>query len=393
MNREEVLEQILEIPNNNVLITLPTGFGKTKIAIERVKHLAKPNNTLLIVVPRNILKLTWKEEIDKWWSNCNIDYQFTTYVSLHKYTGHWNFVIFDEAHHLSERCRDTLDDFSIDNSILLSATVKKDLKQEFKGLFSNLYCYNISLRDAINNEVLPDPTVYLIPLTLDNKNITETIIKNPKAKGRIIECSWATRWQYINQKNYPVRINCTKRQYLEDLNSQIDWYKRRAIQTRNEVVKTKWLKLCGDRLKFLSNSKTSFILELLLKFNKYRTLTFCNNIEQTELLGKFCINSKNKESNTYLEYFNNGTIDHITTCNMLNEGCNLSNCQIGIYANLNSSETIVKQRTGRLLRHKNPVIIIPYYKNTREEELVNKMLEDYNPNLVKTVNFISEIIL
>lgn len=70
---------------------------------------------------------------------------------------------------------------------------------------------------------------------------------------------------------------------------------------------------------------------------------------------------------------------------------NLTNCQVGIYANLNSSESIIKQRMGRLLRHPHPVIIVPYYKRTREEELVNKMLEDYNPNLVKTISFIEEI--
>ena len=76
---------------------------------------------------------------------------------------------------------------------------------------------------------------------------------------------------------------------------------------------------------------------------------------------------------------------------MLNEGMNLVNCQIGIYANLNSSETIIKQRTGRLLRHKNPIIIIPYYENTRDEELVDRMLENYNPELITTVNSIYEI--
>jgi superfamily II DNA or RNA helicase len=70
---------------------------------------------------------------------------------------------------------------------------------------------------------------------------------------------------------------------------------------------------------------------------------------------------------------------------------NLTDCQVGIYANLNSSETIIKQRIGRLLRHKNPVIIIPYYKNTRDEELVNKMLENYNEDLVKTISNIQEI--
>ena len=41
---------------------------------------------------------------------------------------------------------------------------------------------------------------------------------------------------------------------------------------------------------------------------------------------------------------------------------------------------------GRLLRHKNPVLIVPYFKNTREEELVNKMLENYNPALITVID-------
>lgn len=39
----------------------------------------------------------------------------------------------------------------------------------------------------------------------------------------------------------------------------------------------------------------------------------------------------------------------------------------------------------RLLRHKEPLIIIPYYKDTREQEIVEKMLEDYNPELTRTI--------
>ena len=70
---------------------------------------------------------------------------------------------------------------------------------------------------------------------------------------------------------------------------------------------------------------------------------------------------------------------------------NLVNCQVGIYANLNSSDTIVKQRMGRLLRHKNPVLIVPYFVGTRDEELANNMLENYNPKLVTVINDYKEI--
>lgn len=71
---------------------------------------------------------------------------------------------------------------------------------------------------------------------------------------------------------------------------------------------------------------------------------------------------------------------------------NLTNCRIGIYATLNSSERMIIQKLGRLLRHPNPIIIIPYFVATRDEEIINKMCENYNPELVFTINNINDLI-
>lgn len=391
MTREDMLKEILSLKGSNWLLELATGTGKSKMAIEKVRSKVTNNFNTLVVVPRNVHKQNWDAEFKKWWPKHPLSITYTTYVSFPKYKGKWDFVIFDECHHLSERCREALCDFDISHSVLLSATVSKNLKDELKEVFDNLVSYKKDLRDVIEEEILPDPKVYLWPLDLNAGLPTESVWKNPKAKGKLIECSWATRWNYIKQTAYPVKIYCTERQYYSDLHSQIEYWKKRYMNTRSLVAKNKWLRLCNDRLKWLSDKKVKYLYQLLSFLSKYRTLTFCNSIEQTELLGEYCINSKNAESVQYLEDFNNGKVDHITACNMLNEGMNLVNCQVGIYANLNSSEAIIKQRMGRLLRHPNPVIIVPYFKNTREEELVQTMLEDYNPKLVTTIRDISEI--
>jgi superfamily II DNA or RNA helicase len=89
--------------------------------------------------------------------------------------------------------------------------------------------------------------------------------------------------------------------------------------------------------------------------------------------------------------FNEGKIKHITACDMVNEGVNLTDCKIGLFAAINSSEILVKQKNGRVLRHKEPVIIIPYYKNTREEEIVIKMIENYNKDLIQVIKNIKDI--
>lgn len=386
MDRDSVNKEILELSNThkNLLIELPTGFGKSKLALDILKeHIETINQKVLIVVPRLVLIDTWKEEFEKWGMRTYLlSVEFVTYISLPKVAGNWDMVIFDECHHLSERCRGALESFKITRSILLSATVKKSVKWELKGTFQNLFSYKINMKEAIDNEVLPDPRVFLIPLSLETNIPTESIWKNPRGKEPALEVSWANRWAAIRQKAQKVRIYCTEWQYYTDMSTQVDWYKNKYMRTRNEAFKHRWLKLAGDRLKWLSDKKVDLVSRILWLIRGHRTLTFCNSIEQTEELGSYCINSKNKESANILKAFNEGRIDHITACNMLNEGMNLVNCQVGIYNNLNSSEVIVKQRLGRILRHEKPVIVIPYYKDTREQELVDKMLEDYNPDLI-----------
>lgn len=385
IDREQVRNEILSIKSKAVLLQLPTSFGKSKIGIDLALR-DNPMN-ILIVVPRLVLIENWKQEFSKWGLRYFLNkVTFSTYVGLNKHTEeHWDCIIFDEVQHLSARCIDFVSTMEIEHVIMLSATVTKNMKWELKSLFPDLNIYTVKMKEAIDNDILPDPRVFLVPLSLDNTKAVYTIVEHPKAKI-IKECLYKDRWQYLRDKNVQVHIKCTELQYVNELGSKIDFWKKRYMATRNEGVKTKWLFLAGQRLKFLSQIKNPILIPLLERLRSQRVLTFCSSIEQTEILGKNCINSKNKEASIILEKFNDKKIDHITACNMLNEGMNLVDCRIGLYANLNSSEIIIKQRLGRILRHKDPVIIIPYFQGTREEELIEKMLEDYNPELITTTD-------
>jgi len=390
MTREEVTKHIRESPKNNFLLILSTGFGKTYCAIELIEQRVKIGLPILIVIPRLVLIENWKKEIKKFGLEEYLPYiTFTTYQSLHKHTDvKWICVIYDECHHLSDRCKEIITNITSDYTLCLSATVKQDLKHWIIDKY-NPEVVEVNLRKAIDNEVLPEPKVYLMPLQLNNTFFTETLIRESKSKKKWAACFYSDRWKYL--KDYNVKIKCTEQQYYNEISNDIEYWKRQCM--RNKFFKNKWLHLCGERLKWLSDQKTEIVLYLLKHLKNYRTLTFCNSIEQTELLGKYCINSKNKLSGEYLDMFNNKKIKHITSVNMLNEGCNLADCRIGIFVSINSSEILVKQKNGRLLRHKEPVIIIPYYINTREEELVKQMLENYNPELVSTITKFEDIVL
>ena len=386
MTREQIRNDILNLKSKYILAELPTSVGKTRVALEFMND-KKATGNILIVIPRLILIDNWKKEFIKWGYEPYLSQvTFTTYISLPKYTKSKmsDLVIFDECHHLSERAREAAEELISNYILLLSATVNRTLKKEFKMLFPQLECYKISMREAINEDILPDPEVFLIPLELSD-NIIETMVINPKAK-KTTKVSFSYRFMARKDKNTKYIIECTQKEYYSDLSAMVDFYKRNYLHTNNQAIYFRWQQKAKERLMWLSGLKNNVVLQLLEKLKDKRTLTFCNGIEQTEILGKYCINSKNTESNSILEDFNNEKINHITACNILNEGANLTNCQVGIFVSINSSDTMRIQKLGRILRHNNPMIFVLYYVGTREEELVKEMLETYNQELITVVN-------
>lgn len=372
MKREEIQKKALEVVDKNkyIILELITGYGKTKVAIDLMNHICdrvfrndNSPTSILILVAKIVHKQTWKEEIKKW-GGIKSDYiTIECYESLKNYENfRFDVVVADEMQHLSEARLEVLNTININEAFIgLSATIKRDMRDYFINNY-DAEVIKCGLREAVEDEVLPEPTVYLIPLSLDEKNYCFKI----KKFGRY--------------------IITTQKGYYDSVSSLIDWYKNKYFNSRNERIKNLWLSTAGKRLKWCAEQKESLVLSLLDKFRNYKTLTFCSSIEQSERLGKYNITSKNKSSIKNLEMFNANKIKHITAVNILNEGVNLTNCRIGIFCNLNSSEIIVKQRVGRILRHKSPVIIIPYFVNTREEELVEKMIEEYSSESVKVIN-------
>ena len=377
MTREEVnslaLSKIDKV--KYLILELITGMGKTKVAIDLINHVCdrvfrndERPTTILILVAKTVHKQTWKNEIKKW-GGVKSDYiTIECYESLKNYEdSYFDVVVADEMQHLSDARLNILQTIHIKEAFIgLSATIKRSMRDYFIHTYK-AKVIKCGLREAVEDEVLPEPTVYLLPLTLDEKNYA------------------------FKLKKFGREIITTQKGYYDSISSLIEWYKNKYFNSGNERIKNLWLSTAGKRLKWCAEQKEALVLSLLDKFRNYKTLTFCSSIEQSERLGKYNITSKNKSSVQNLDMFNEGKIKHITACNILNEGVNLTNCRIGIFCNLNSSEIVIKQRVGRILRHKCPVIVIPFFNGTREQELVEKMVEEYAKDSVFIVENISDI--
>ena len=378
--RQTITNRLLNSFKHNQVLELSTGMGKTKLALDKINQLYSPNCKILIVIPRNVLIQNWIEEFKKWhYEDILSNVTFVTYVSLPKMAGSWDIVCFDECHHLSERCREAITEgFTSKHCLFLSATISKDVREFIHTYFKDTEWINVNTRKAIESQVLPDPKIILIPLQLDNTR-ADCFYAPRKLKGdKPLIVPYAKKWEYKSYKGDYV-LQCTQKQYYMELSGIIEWYKRKNFIP---AMKNLWLHKAGERLKWLSDQKLETVLKLTSDI-KSRKLVFCNTIEQSELLGFPCVNSKVGIDN--LELFNKGKVNAISCVNMLDEGQNLHECPCGVFMSLNSSQRMQVQKVGRLLRHSDPVIYIPYFVGTREEEIVSKMIEGYNKDLISTM--------
>ena len=403
MTREELQIQSLALikQSNRVALQWCTGLGKSKMAIDIANYLAdkefeecrKPLSVLLVVA-ETAHKSNWKMEFDKWGLKTD-NIIMECYASLKKYKNScWDLIIFDEAHHLGSDLRmSVLTELYAKNIILLSATLPDQVMQAVTEVFGEFVTSKVTLKEAIEWGILPQPKVYLIPLTLDSTYPNCTIIEEwgKKEKRVTYKCKFHERWEYLRNKNkYPnvtLEISCTQQQKYDYLSDQFEYWRNQFFRTRQEFIKNKWLQVGSKRKRFLGESKTDAIRLLLHKIQDKRFICFCTSIEQAELLGgKNAIHSKKNNSFDIINDFNTKKIDNLFAVGMLQEGQNLTDIEAGVIVQLDGQERAFVQKFGRSLRATDPIQFIFYYKDTRDIEYLENVLEGIDSEYITEVD-------
>ena len=399
MTREELRDAAVQAFQkwNNIAIQAATGVGKSKIAIDICNECATrqlQSLKVLLVVAELAHINNWKKEFDKW----GYDYSYTTiicYASLKNFKNTiWDLVIFDEAHHLDSELRlEVFDCLKTKYRVFLSATLKDSLLWRLQDSCGYIKNIKMGLQEAFTSGVLPEPEIRLIPLVLDNTKPTETIVEEWGKKDKRVTaiCTYEERWKYIRDRkkipNGRLIITCTQKQKYDYITEQFEFYKKRFMTTRNEIIKNKWLQYGSKRKTYIGTLKTSVAQKLIEKVKDKRLICFCTNIEQADLLGgENAIHSKKKDRPGIIQKFNDKKINSLFAVGMLQEGVNLEDIQVGIIIQLDGEERPFIQRFGRALRAETPVQYIIYYKGTRDEEYLKTALENIDKKYIKEIN-------
>lgn len=359
MTREEAERIALSsvMKYKKTILELPTGFGKTKLSLQCIQNHIDENNIknpkILILVAKRVHIDTWKDEINKWQLLNKYNNKIICYNSMvHECGKIYDYIIMDECHHLSDMRKQYLHDIVVTHRLLgSSATLSKDIKEYFRFHGANII--QCRIKSAIEDEVLPQPKIIKVALELDNKTVCCKV------------------------KQFNRELTTTQRGAYKIMSKEIEWYKNKFMHTGNQRIKTIWLRKCKARLIWLSEQKEVILKHLLSSYKDRRTIIFCASIDQAERLCHNSITTRNKKAAETLDKFNKKKINQVSAVDILNEGVNLIDCQVGILGIMNATDIMYRQKIGRLLRHEHPIVLLPYYKDTREEEIVNDILETY----------------
>lgn len=427
MTREEVQNKALLLSQTNPFLILQyaTGLGKSYSMIKIINNIIENNQNYkcLILEPEIALKNNIKEEFIKFHKEDllqNID--IICYKSFPKIEEKYDILVLDEGHKcISQLRQEAMKEQSPKHIIILSATLTNNQIKIFENSFNCQFTiHKVTLKQAIEWGILPQPEVIVFDLELNNKDINceYEFIRGKKDLRKEIICKQEKdKWQYIKNKSlYPnihLIIKCTEYQKYNQLTYEAEKNKelytkkeeelnkiKKIYQDNNKIfdeeykkkekqlsyIKNNWLysELCIKR--FLSEIKTPYLDEFLKDAKYRRFIAFFGSISQAnelaEINGGFSINSEKKDSFELINKFNEGEIDNLYVVSMIQEGINLKHTDVIIISQIDSNIRSFIQKMGRGLRSELPEIYLFVFKETKDEKYLKKALSNIDENIV-----------
>ena len=353
----------IDINNGKGIIAMATGTGKSKVAIDYIAKEASLNFELdaLIVVPTEKLRdETWREEFIKWnqeflWSN---NVERSCYASISKIEGrHFNVVILDEGHNITENNSRFFEQNTIDHIVLLTATPPKKLEKiEILNRLDLRVIYEISLDEAVAWGLVSPYKITVIYTTLDS------VCKNVKSGTK------------------------AKPFFQTEFNSYL------YLSTKIFNSPNKYLILKRMRLIYDSVSKTDAAKWLLDNYipKDERTLIFAGTIRQAQVLCENSYHSKSAKTDLSYNRFMAEEINRLSSVRSLNEGQNIPNLNNALIVQLNSNDLDMIQRIGRVVRYREDHlanIIIVVMKETVDEKWLASALSRFDREKIEYLDY------
>ena len=296
------------------VVILPTGTGKSTIAVEDIKYFFENNSCAkaLILVPTLALKNQWIDNIKNIFKgycigeSFNDDIYITTYNSIinrknYFSSNHFQYIVVDEAHHsVAPGMEKVLKYFNPEFLLGMTATPDRLDSKKLDDIYSKVET-NLTLKEAISKNICSPIRIFRLESNID---LSE------------------------------VRFN--KTDYLSG-----DLEKKIVVSSRNRLIADTIEKYFGKDIEELSNKQG---------------IVFCVNVKHAEMISKLlnekgissaAVSGKDKDSRDNIKKYIDGDIRFLTSCQLISEGWDAPNTSIIVMARPTMSKVIYYQQLGR----------------------------------------------
>ena len=347
------------------IVVLPTGSGKTRVALAAMARIRKP---VLCLVPTRILLHQWRKELGAYYKGrigclgdgmhelapVTISTFESAYRHMGKYGNRFSLSVVDEVHHFGHGLRDeALEMSTAPYRLGMTATPPPD--STTLGRLGNLIgpvVFTLSLNDLTGR--------YLASFDLITLHLELTV----EERGRY------TRDREVFSSVY---------KEFRSVAPQGTWmdFCRSACRTEaGRLGLAAWRR--SRRLLAYTRSKAASLRSLLKRHRDARILVFTSDNESTyaiareHLIMPFTCDIGRVEREDVLERFREGELKALVSSRVLNEGLDVPDADVAIVVGGAFGEREHVQRIGRILRPRPGKRALVYELITRNSTEVNQ---------------------
>ena len=330
--------------NHRGLIVLPTGAGKTVIAMKAIEELREAT---LIVVPTLVLADQWRQQLEGEFgirvgavgggSRQVRAVTVATYdsasIRANRMGNLFRLLVFDEVHHLpAESYRRIGFSYIARHRLGLTATLARDdgTRHSLKELVGDVV-YEMAV-DELAGIHLADYTVETVQVPL-----------SPEEQGEY-DRGFSVYREFIRSRG--IRIRSARDYQRLVMRTGRDPEARRAILARNRAMD----------VALNSSSKVEYLKRLLLSNPDDKSLIFTRHnklvyrISREMLIPAITHQTPKEEREEILKRFRSGRYRRIVTSQVLDEGVDVPDASLAVVLSGTGSSRQFIQRLGRVLR-------------------------------------------
>jgi superfamily II DNA or RNA helicase len=328
------------------VLELPTGSGKTVIALKAIERLATPT---LVVVPTIDLLEQWQRELEREFETeigrfgggeqrlapITVSTYDSAYLKADSVGDRFGLVVFDEVHHLGgEGYREIARLFAAPARLGLTATFERpDGAHEIVEEIVGPLVYRVDADELAGDHLAPYDVkrleVSLTPEEREEYDRNQEIFSNYLAKSNI---------QFSSGLDYQELVK----------RSGSDPEAREALLARQRARELTY----GSRAKIdaLEGILDDHRGERIIVFTAFNDLAY--DVSERFLIPTITHQTGAAERREILERFREGTYTRIATSNVLDEGVDVPDASVAVVLSGSGSEREFTQRLGRILRPK-----------------------------------------